>query len=308
MHLMNADSLGLWAVHSPALPSELGNELPMEAGISRWAAREQNASAVLASSSTSLLRCSSPRVARGNTAAASRMSRAQSSPLLVSEGAGAVNYLHICHQVGRGGEASALPDAAECAEAFECSPVGRGNRVLMTGTMDPRDESTFTSSGQARPGTSGTERAFTPNSAPNCTPSSAGGSRPGSQASSRAMRNASSRSAGRRGMPLSACSAPKAAGGSVPGNHLFGLVSRSHNFSQGSPTELGHALASVARPSSSAGSQAQAARLKQATNVRSSSSASRISSGARPCPAVALSGPGGNSSSVSALRGMPLGA
>jgi len=261
-HLMSPDSLGLWAIQSPTL--DIGSdELLMESSISRSVLREHNFQGAPPPPSPSTRPGSSPSMVHGRPP---HLGRAHSTPLLAADAQGALNYLDICHRVGTGHDAppETTPPLADTAEVSDwtATPV---TRTLVTGPMDPQEmlpESVIIPSTRDP-----RQRAATPDSVRTF---SAVGSRPGTTGSSRAGAAYSCRSAGRRGMPLGAHTAPiPAGGGTAHTDNLFGVVSRSRNFSQGSPTELGPALASPVP-------QAQPARSKSSTIVRSSSAAASL--------------------------------
>jgi len=259
-HLMSPDSLGLWAIQSPTL--DIGSdELLMESSISRSVLREHNFQGAPPPPSPSTRPGSSPSMVHGRPP---HLAKAQSTPLL-APAQGALNYLDICHRVGPGQDA--VPETAslltDAAEVSDCTAT-LVTRTLVTVPMDPQEMSPES---VIMPAASESRRgAATPDSVRTL---SAVGSQPGTTGSSRASAAYSCRSAGLRGMPLGAYTMPIPAGGSTAhADNLFGVVSRSRNFSQGSPTELGPALASVP--------QAQAARSKPSTIVRSSSAAASL--------------------------------
>lgn len=255
-HLMSPDSLGLWAMQSPT--SGLGcEELPMESSMSRSVLREHNFPGAALPLAPGTRPGSSPSMVHGRPP---HLGRAHSTPLLAPETHGAVNYLDICHRVGAGQDV--VPESAllqtDAGEVSDC-PATLVTRTLVTAPIDAQEAESviMPAASESRPG------AVTPDTVRTL---SAVGSRPGTTGSSRAGAAYSCRSAGRRGMPLAAHTVPIPAGSSMAHtDNLFGVVSRSRNFSQGSPTELGPALASVP--------QAQAARSKP---VRSSSAAASL--------------------------------
>jgi hypothetical protein len=184
------------------------------------------------------------------------LNRMQSAPQVVAEGA--VNYVAICHRVG----SDALAETEAAATAVEMPEASAS--TCNSASVVRREEWVQGPSGcealPNRPGTTG-----------------------------------SSMLGGRRGMPLGASPGPLGFIPGSPNDNLFGVVSRSRNFSQGSPTELGPAL-------TSSPSQTLIARSKTASNVRSSSSAGRLRSGASHCPAVVLSA---SATCVASGRGLP---
>lgn len=271
-HLLSPDSLGYWATQSPSLAIDNTADLPMESSITRSVLREQNFSGAPPPCSPNARPGSSPSVLRGRPP----MGRAHSTPQLVADGA--KNYLDFCHQVPAGHDTplKATVPLADAVDGYECDATPT-TRTLVTGPWDPRDPLPETFDSAPVAAMPEIVRA-----------SSAVGSRPNSRGttnSSMAGAAHSCRSAGRRGMPssrgmpLSAHTVPISAGATSHADNLFGVVSRSRNFSQGSPTELGSALAS---------SVPQPARSKSSTVVRSSSAAAGLR-----LPGSAWSGPPG---------------
>lgn len=240
-HLLSPDSKGFWAAQSPpSLADDCAAELPIETNSSSGIIREASTPAPPLNTQAA----SSPCVVRGRPP----LNRSQSTPLLAAEAA--VNYMDFCHKVRPG---TAMP-AVRTVEDSDCASAKAGNRILIDA---PDAKELLLDSAVTTP---------TLGSGPESVSSSAVGSRPGTTGSSRLGSTTSGRSsANRRGMPLSSQTRPLAgaAGGSAHSDNLFGLVSRSRNFSQGSPTELGPALASSPP-------QVQATRSKPAATVRRS--------------------------------------
>jgi len=224
-HLLSPDSLGFWATQqSPSLADDCAAELPIETNFAPGIVRDASTPA----SPLNTQIASSPCVVKGR--AGPPLNRSQSTPLPAAEAS--VNYMDFCHKVGPG---TAMP-VVSTAEDSDCADAKARNRLLIDA---PEAKELLLDSAVTTP---------TLGSGPESVSSSAVGSRPGTTGSSRPSSRASGRSnANRRGMPLSSQTRPLAgaAGGSAHSDNLFGLVSRSRNFSQGSPTELGPALAST---------------------------------------------------------------
>lgn len=222
-HLLSPDSLGFWAAQqSPPRAEDFPAELPREGNFASSVVRESSTPA--APQNTQI--ASSPCVVKGR--ARPPLNRSHSTPLLAAEAS--VSYMDFCHKARPG---TAMP-AVSTSEDLDCADAKASNRIPIDA---PNAKELLIDSAVTTP---------TLGSGPDSVSSSVVGSRPGTTGSSRLSSTASGRSTvNRRGMPLSPQTRPLAgvAGGSVHNDNLFGLVSRSRNFSQGSPTELGPALA-----------------------------------------------------------------
>jgi len=203
-------------------------------------------------------------IAKGPTFRA--QARTQSAPLVAADCAR--DYVEVCHRVNQSSDAQMGRTSSDPFHMMEGTMQTNGMRNLVPG---PSDASAF-----SRPASAAADTVSASTAAPSHPrPTTRDSSRPGTRGSreSGTGRNSSKRGL-LAGMPLGAKAVPLNLGKPSPGDNLFGVVSRSRSFAQGSPTELGVALASPA--------QSVKSRPSPAMRSHSAAGARKISSSETP--------------------------